>query len=481
MSIVTYENVDTPVFEIDYLRYLFTDGAQGLWLPYQPDHLYADVANTVPAVLGGGIASFDDLSGNSVTGPQPVSTARPILGRVPVGGRRNLLVDTSRLDTRWVTYSGEVDITSDLPDPFGGNEAVRITEAGLGLSNRRFGFLGVENIYTTGEESTTSFWIKAISEHSTIAIFNGGEDTLSITDEWTRVWNTKLVSGSANLNLFQFRLAVGQVVEVCCPQIEYGELSPYQRVGNEYDITEAGVPSIYYARYDLADDVLPHIATLPAITDGTVILIGQQGIWIDEGYSFAGGNWSFGPTTYPNGPEGIIGVVGDMLDLVVLDRPLTADERDKVVAYGVKRGSAGLIELGPEQVVNGTFDTDVSGWSGPGGPTWEDGAARSIVDTASFGGISGTVSPPAVAGSYYLVGVNILENSGNAAAFRLRGTATNNPRIGGPLDAGLVSQIVTPVTGTSGTVEVYNNNNATSNRLIDDVSLRRLIMPGETP
>ena len=159
---------------------LFANGESGLLLSYQPDHLYTDVDKTVPATIGGGVASFDDLSGNGVTGPQPTSTARPIFRESPARGE-----------------------------------------------------------------------------------------------------------------------------------------------------------------YDSADDVLPQDATLPAITDGTVILIGQQGIWIDEGYSFAGGNWSFGPTTYTGGPTGIIGVVGDMLDLVVLDRPLTANERDKVVAYGVKRGSAG--------------------------------------------------------------------------------------------------------------------------------------------
>lgn len=161
---------------------LFANGEAGLLLSYQPDHLYADVDKTVPAEFGGGIASFDDLSGNGVTGPQSVSTARPIFRTSPARGE-----------------------------------------------------------------------------------------------------------------------------------------------------------------YDLADDVLPRDASLPAITDGTVILIGRNGIWIDEGYSFAGGNWSLGPTTYHNGPTGIIGVVGDMLDLVVIDRPLTPQERQKVIQAGVRRGSTGAL------------------------------------------------------------------------------------------------------------------------------------------
>lgn len=215
---------------------LFANGEKGFWLPYQPDRLYADVDKTVPATIGGGIASFDDLSGNGVTGPQPTSTARPIFRASP----------------------------------------------------------------------------------------------------------------------------------------ERGE-------------------------YDLADDVLPKDATLPAITDGTVILIGQYGIWIDEGYSFAGGNWSFGPTTYSNGPTGIIGVVGDMLDLVVLDRPLTADERDSVVDYGVERGSAGALMpsgAGIISLMRPTVNTAPEDWVRyHDGKSYADGAEwQSVIDASpAYTGITSEV------------------------------------------------------------------------------------------
>lgn len=348
MSIVTYENVDTPVFEIDYLRYLFTDGAQGLWLPFTPGHLYADVDKTVPATLGGGIASFDDLSGNGVTGPQSVSTARPILGRVPRTGRRNLLLHTEDY-SQWSPVAGETTLTPGVDDPFGGNGAIRIQGTS---GNGRF------QIPAQIEPGVAvqSFWCRSVGPvlpESTVRYrsLSGGQvgsayfGTQLVEDEWVEV--EMPVEFSASIAQFVMRV-LGVTCDFYFPQHELGTVkTPYQRVGNAYDVTEAGVPSVYYARYDSADDVLPKDATLPAITNGTVILIGQQGIWIDEGYSFAVGNWSLGPTTYTDGPTSIIGVVGDMLDLVVLDRPLTADERDKVVAYGIERGSAGLLELTP--------------------------------------------------------------------------------------------------------------------------------------
>ncbi|HEY8386233.1 MAG TPA: hypothetical protein VIK82_08460 [Porticoccaceae bacterium] len=325
MSIVTYENVDTPVFEIDFPRYLFANGEAGFWITYQPDHLYADVSKTVPAVFGGGIASFDDLSGNGVTGPQPTSTARPILRDAPARGE-----------------------------------------------------------------------------------------------------------------------------------------------------------------YDSADDVLPRDATLPAITDGTAILIGRNGIWIDEGYSFAGGNWSFGPTTYTGGPVGIIGVVGDMLDLVVLDRPLTEDERDRVVAYGVKRGSAGLIELGPELVVNGTFDENIDGWEpshtdGRVTISWDDGAIR-VVGPSETGGAQ---QRGLDLSDVFVVVEGTLVSAGNSSCIRLNNvTASGSIRFESRSSsvAGDRIRSITYLTSTVNTTAIYLRGNSPPYDIKwDNISLRKLIMPGETP
>lgn len=318
MSIVAYENVDTPVFEIDFLRYLFANGEAGLLLSYLPDYLYADVDKTVPAVFGGGIASFDDLSGNGVAGPQSVSTARPIFRASPARGE-----------------------------------------------------------------------------------------------------------------------------------------------------------------YDSADDVLPKDATLPAITDGTVILIGQQGIWIDEGYSFAGGDWSFGPTTYTDGPDGIIGVVGDMLDLVVLDRPLTPSERDKVVAYGVKRGSAGLFELGDELVVNGTFDSDTSSWASINNSALSVSSQRLAVQSSGEPAPGARQDVTVVSGQVLMLGVRLWRGTTNPArtieATVVHATATVN-LVHSTDDALLRGVYMAPE--ASGWVRIRAVSTSTAGEIFyaDDVSLRPLTL-----
>lgn len=515
MSIVTYENVDTPVFEIDYLRYLFANGEAGLWLPYRPDRLYADVANTVPAAFGGGIASFDDLSGNGVTGPQSVSTARPIMGRVPRTGQRNLLTWTEDLSNpAWVknlTFSEEGIVAPD-----GVSTAYKVIEGDITPIN---GHGITQVIGSTTENYRISVYAKA-AERSILMIERGyggsNKDTAifdlssgtvlrdiprvapveieHVGDGWYRCSCRMIVAGDSLRSCF--RILQGWTpgdpespsettyegdgvsgLYLWGAQVELtpNYTTPYQRVGNAYDITEAGVPSVRYAHYDLADDVLPQDATLPAITDGTVILIGQQGIWIDEGYSFAGGNWSFGPTGYTDGPDGIIGVVGDMLDLVVLDRQLTADERDRVVAYGVKRGSAGQIVLGPEVVVNGTFDTD-TGWTK--GEGWQIGGGVAYQDGSSTGSSYLTTTTPVDGDSYYLLSFEYSSVSGRVRVNPVLGITTPNIASGssGKYTAVLFNSLSTGTRSLS-----MQSLDAGADLSVDNISLRKLILPGDTP
>lgn len=373
MSIVTYENVDTPVFELDTMRYLFRDGLQGMWIDFRQGYVFADTDLTIAPAPGEGIAGYVDRGPYGNDGTQPVITARPILGRVPRTGRRNLLLHTEGY-SQWNTFSGETTLTPGVDDPFGGNGAVRIT--GISGSGR----FGIPAQIEPGV-AVQSFWCRSVGPvlaetGNRYRSASGGQvgsayfGTQLVEDEWVEVEMPVEISGSpAQLTM--------RVLDATCdfyfPQHELGTVkTPYQRVTTEYDVTEAGVPSVYYAHYDGADDVLPQDADVPIINEGCFILVGRKGIWIDNNYQNLTGKLTVGPTTYTGGPEGILPVVGNILSIIWRDEPLTAQERQKVIQAGVKRGSAGLIELGPERVPNpgDPFTTD-SGWlaspSAPGG------------------------------------------------------------------------------------------------------------------
>src|SRR5690625_72312 len=80
--------------------------------------LYSDMAETIfvdtsgnaPATWGDPVGLVRDASPNRADFTQPTVTARPILGRVPRGGRRNLLNNTEDLDT-WIRYPLSSDPT----------------------------------------------------------------------------------------------------------------------------------------------------------------------------------------------------------------------------------------------------------------------------------------------------------------------------------------------------------------------------------
>lgn len=146
--------------------------------------------------------------------------------------------------------------------------------------------------------------------------------------------------------------------------------------GNGADFTQATVTArpvlrevdgIASLEFDGTDDLVA--ATLPAITGGTLVIAGTNGIWIDDDYNFAGGTFEIGPTSYTNSPTGILPLIGDLIvgGTFVIDRQLTSDERAKVVRKMKSMGSPGLFRLGPELVVNGGPDFEnTDGWGSAG-------------------------------------------------------------------------------------------------------------------
>lgn len=306
MSIVTYENVDTPVFEIDFPRYLFANGEQGsLWghLPY-----YSDAAGTVEADWGDPVGNIPDASGNEQDWTQVTSTARPIL--------------------------------RDSPP--------------------RLEFDGTDDLVTT---------------------------------------------------------------------------------------------------------------TLPAISGGTIVLAGTNGIWIDE-INFAGGAFSVGPGTYTGGPAGLLPILGDLLveGGFVIDRALTPEEIAQVKRYYKVRGSAGLIELGPELVVNGDFSDGTSNWILSNNCSVVDGLGvfSGVVIHEGFYQNVGTV-----VGAHYLAEFDLVSLTSGFVSSRVGGADA-------PIRSavGRDRSLITAVNNTSFGIKSRQSGTEAS---IDNVSLRRLIKPGETP
>jgi hypothetical protein len=193
--------------------------------------------------------SIRELPGNHAT--QSVSAARPIYGIHPVGGIRNLLTHTEEFDNAAWSYFGTSTLAaSGLPDPFGGNRAARFT-AGSTLHS-----IIQANTVATGQQK--SIYARSPTGQGTKTIALLGFNSLTkyrftITEEWQRfdVASNASETGGTSFYLVDFRFGTATQVELSLPQTETGSTATdYQRVGNRFDVTEAGVSSVHYLSFN---------------------------------------------------------------------------------------------------------------------------------------------------------------------------------------------------------------------------------------
>lgn len=101
---------------------LFRNGEQGAWIdPSDASTLFQDAAGTTPAGIGDPVRLALDKSGNDNHALAPSDAARPVLGRVPVTGKRNL-IPNNRLDGAAV---GVVGSGGSLPTGVVGYKCIR--------------------------------------------------------------------------------------------------------------------------------------------------------------------------------------------------------------------------------------------------------------------------------------------------------------------------------------------------------------------
>lgn len=400
------------------------------------DGLFSDAAGTIPATWGDPVAVIDDGSINDNEWVQGTSTARPRLGRVPVGGRRNLLRWTEDFtNSFWLKGNG----ASVIRELIGGVWFNKVIAAdGVSASTGNTGSqVRTDHIPTVPGNRYAVRLLAKPAEFTVASIFVQEVEGFTVDLELLTTSRPDIVSveglgdgvveikfsGVPTRDDVKIRLGASGTgdgssgIYYSEVQFERGEEStPYQKVDSEYDITEAGVPDAYYLRFDGVDDAVD--TTLPAITKGTLVLAGTKGIWIDDDFNHAGGTFSIGPTSYTGGPSSILGAVGDLIvgGCFVIDRQLTPEERTRVINKLKELGAPGVFELGPELIVNGDFSDGLTGWSvvgmGTGSVTPTPSGIEVIRGPWTNLDISQTFNPTLPPGSY-LHTLNVVSTEGN--------------------------------------------------------------------
>lgn len=499
--------IDNIVFSAEGgIPSLFDGEAGFLWgdLPY-----YQDLAGTTEATWGDPVGLIPDASGNGADFTQATVTARPVLGRVPKGGRRNLLLNTGLLSDTYWNKQRVTTTVSDTPSPIDGNMMVLVqetVESGVHYLGRfdppvlPEGTPDCKSIYVaaagrrrvmlsqTGPSGISSWAIYDLVE----GIVVSAHETVTPSIEYVasniyRISNYKFNSDSTRpfalyivpdtATSYDGRMYEGDGVSgvlLYAPQLEEGTaVTPYQSVTSNYDITESGVPEVHYLGFDGTDDLVS--AALPAITDGTLVIAGTNGIWIDDDFNHAGGAFSVGPTTYTGGPAGILPIVGDLIvgGSFAIDRQLTTQERERVINKLKSMGAPGVFELGEELVTNGDFSSP-EGWvfSGPQSAGASISGGTLNFDGSSTGYSSQEVQQDTLAAAGEKLLLRYQAVSVSASIFRInmghRG-ATPGPSRSAP---GTYADIVSPSGSVPGRLNIQTGTGFVGS--LDNVSLRKL-------
>ena len=368
---------------------------------------------------GDPVGQWLDLGANALNMTQATAAARPLIGRQPRGGVRNSLINTSTLTTRSITVTA---------------------------AQRTISFTGTGTVTLSGVSTAGPL------------IGTGANNRVSLTFTPTAGTLTLTVSGSARDG-----------------QLELGAASTaYQRTGASLltDVTEAGVQDVWFCLFDGADDVLS--CTVPAITGGTIVIAGTNGIWIDT-ITVGAGTFSIGTTSYTGGPAGILALVGKVIGAMLIDTTLAGAALTAVRNYYKRHGAPGYFEtVGAELTPNGTFSSDITGWSQQTATvSWNALGYLDLIGSANQPATR-TVLSGFIIGQPYLLSI---QNIGGGACDYALGTSAgnNNVATGQILAAATLSR---RITATATTLHLQINSSVSNSATIsvDNVSTRQITL-----
>jgi hypothetical protein len=218
--------------------------------------------------------SVKELPGNHAT--QATTAARPILARVPARGRVNLLQRTEEFDNAaWVKGSGTTITPNAASAPDGSSTADRVINLNAGAGDRV-----IQQITIVDSTLVASIWLKgegsdvgknvSLSAKRVGGTFTGAEVVHTLTGDWVRVSvSFTQISGNtgATINLVSPSSNSATEVLIWGAQLELGSTATnYQRVTNQFDVTEAGQADNYYLFHGGSAD--PRWMITPTITPG---------------------------------------------------------------------------------------------------------------------------------------------------------------------------------------------------------------------
>jgi hypothetical protein len=239
-----------------------------------------------------GPISVKELPGNHAV--QATTANRPIYGIHPFGGRRNSLVRTEEFDNAsWATaasgVAAPVRTANSGTAPNGTNTAAKIDFPAVSGTQGSV----VQQTIGTGQPVVSrvgSVWLKATAAGDigrTVFIYGnagGGQTGVVLTGDWQRASIGAYSDSVVNFNIATLGSGLSGglnqpafSVLVWGAQLETGSTATaYQRVTDQYNVTEAGVSSVSYLFFDGVNDSLATPSINFTSTDKMTVFAGVR-------------------------------------------------------------------------------------------------------------------------------------------------------------------------------------------------------------
>jgi hypothetical protein len=255
---------------------LFALSEPGVWLdPSDLTTMFQDTAGTIPVTTPGqSVARINDKSGRGNNATQATAASRPTYGIVPLGGRRNLLTFSEQFDNSGWLKSSSTITANTIVAPDGtttGDTATATTnDPWLEQSVSATAITYTLSVYLQGIGSSIGKRPRIRLIRDSLAQILLSPFLPALTSGWQRytftgTFSVNPTSVVARIDFVDDSPAIGDAVYFWGAQLETGSTATaYQRVGSQFDVTEAGVASLSYLSFDGVDDFL----VTPTITPG---------------------------------------------------------------------------------------------------------------------------------------------------------------------------------------------------------------------
>lgn len=272
--------------------------------------LFQDTAGTTPVTTAGQtVARINDKSGRGNHATQATAASRPTYGVVPQGGRRNLLTYSEQFDNAaWAKTNATVtanagtapDGTTTADKIVGSLSANAAREVSQAISKSASAISYTASAYL--KASDTNFAVLSVFDGGSVfnrqwfdlqngtagatAVGGGGftsvsASIVSVGDGWWRCSVSFTSNTTTSISAFFAATTANAILApangvaagafIWGAQLETGSTATaYQRVGNAFDVTEAGVPSLHYLSFDGVDDFLVTPTITPNIDKAQV-------------------------------------------------------------------------------------------------------------------------------------------------------------------------------------------------------------------